>query len=143
MQPKEVNFSALDLINAARQCLGNSYSPYSKFPVAAAVIDESGRIFTGVNIENASYGLTMCAERVAIFTAIAFGARKIKGMAVFALSRPFITPCGACRQVLSEFCDGATPVYSGGESNNYVQWTAEELLPSVFVAEHLNSSRIK
>ncbi|RPI64180.1 MAG: cytidine deaminase, partial [Lysobacterales bacterium] len=65
------------LIAIARDCLPRSYAPYSEFPVAAAVVDDEGRVFTGVNVENASYGLTMCAERVAIFTAIAAGAKKL------------------------------------------------------------------
>jgi cytidine deaminase len=90
------------LIEAAKKALTNSYSPYSKLRVGASLITSSGRIFTGTNIENASYGLTICAERSAIFAAISEGERSIKKMAIISGRSSIIVPCGACLQVLCE-----------------------------------------
>jgi cytidine deaminase len=90
------------LIEMAKKAQKNSYSPYSRYPVGASVVGESGKIYTGTNIENASFGLSICAERVAIFKAISSGERKIKDVCVVAKSA---TPCGACRQVIMEFAD--------------------------------------
>jgi cytidine deaminase len=98
-----------ELITAATQVRENAHAPFSKFRVGAAVEDESGRIFTGCNIENATYGLTLCAERVAIFKAISEGSRRFKGVAVVADTEELTPPCGACRQILWEFC-GDVPV---------------------------------
>lgn len=89
-----------DLIELAKGAWRNSYSPYSKYPVGASVSGLSGRIYTGCNIENASFGLSICAERVAIFKAISEGERKIKDICVVAKGA---APCGACRQVMIEF----------------------------------------
>ena len=100
-----------ELLEAARQVSRNAYCGYSLFPVGAALIAEDGRVFQGCNVENASYGLSICAERAAVFTAVAAGVRKIKRMAVSCTkgdaTRPAtLMPCGACRQVIAEF---ATP----------------------------------
>ncbi len=92
-----------ELIDAARVVAKNAYVPYSHFPVGAAVLTGSGEIVTGVNIENASFGLTVCGERVAIQTAAAQGHRSILAVAVSAPKAPGTTPCGACRQVMNEF----------------------------------------
>jgi cytidine deaminase len=92
------------LIQAAVAVRENAHAPFSKFKVGAAVQDESGRIFTGCNVENATYGLTVCAERVAIFKAISEGARKFTRVAVVADTDTLTPPCGACRQILWEFC---------------------------------------
>ncbi len=92
-----------ELIDAARVAAKNAYVPYSHFPVGAAVLTGSGEIVTGVNIENASFGLTVCGERVAIQTAAAQGHRSILAVAVSAPKAPGTTPCGACRQVMNEF----------------------------------------
>lgn len=92
------------LIAAALAVRENAHAPFSKFKVGAAVQDESGRIFTGCNVENATYGLTVCAERVAIFKAISEGARKFTRVAVVADTDLLTPPCGACRQILWEFC---------------------------------------
>ncbi len=94
----------LDAALAARQ---NAHAPFSKFKVGAALEDESGRIFTGCNVENATYGLTICAERVAVFKAISEGARKFKRIAVAADTDALTPPCGAFRQILWEFCGDA------------------------------------
>ncbi len=120
------------LLEAARAAIDFAHAPYSRFPVAAAVIDDRGRVFTGVNVENASYGLTMCAERVAVFTAVASGAKRIAAIAVTAKKMRAITPCGACRQVLAEFCEPTTPVHSDGGDGRLVTTTAGELLPNAF-----------
>jgi cytidine deaminase len=92
------------LVEAALHVRENAHAPFSKFKVGAAVQDESGRIFTGCNVENATYGLTVCAERVAIFKAVSEGARKFTRVAVVADSDTLTPPCGACRQILWEFC---------------------------------------
>lgn len=92
------------LIEAALQARENAYAPYSKFRVGAALEDSEGRIHTGCNVENASYGLTVCAERNAAFKAVSEGARQFRRIAVAADTSPLTPPCGACRQVLSEIC---------------------------------------
>jgi cytidine deaminase len=92
------------LIEAALRVRENAHAPFSKFRVGAAVEDETGNIFTGCNVENATYGLTVCAERVAIFKAISEGARRFKRVAVAADTDELTPPCGACRQILWEFC---------------------------------------
>ncbi len=90
------------LMIAARGAAAHAYSPYSSFPVGAAVLCSSGEIVPGCNVENASYGLTCCAERIACFTAVAKGHREITAIAVTTPRAPTVTPCGACRQVLNE-----------------------------------------
>jgi len=92
------------LVEAAIRARDNAHAPFSGFKVGAAVEDESGRIYAGCNVENATYGLTMCAERVAMFKAISEGARKFRRVAVVADTETLTPPCGACRQVLWEFC---------------------------------------
>src|SRR3984885_10616437 len=92
------------LISAALQARENAHAPFSKFKVGAAVEDHTGRINTGCNIENATYGLTICAERVAVFKAVSEGARGFKRVAVVADTDVLTPPCGACRQILWEFC---------------------------------------
>jgi cytidine deaminase len=92
------------LIAAARHVRENAHAPFSKFRVGAALEDSNGRIHTGCNVENATYGLTLCAERVAVFKAISEGARKFRRVAVVADTDKLTPPCGACRQILWEFC---------------------------------------
>ncbi|NOZ31455.1 MAG: cytidine deaminase [Crenarchaeota archaeon] len=123
-----------DLFNAALSVSRNSYAPYSNFHVAAAVRDEHGRVFAGVNVENSSYGLTMCAERVAVFNAVTQGARRIREVLVLALdSDEPVPPCGACLQVLSEFGDDDTVVYMvSWKSGRIDVKRLRELLPSRF-----------
>ena len=125
-----VNHDEGALIERARVSLSRAYAPYSPFPVAAAVRDDSGRVFTGVNVENVSFGLSMCAERVAIFAAIA----------VASGAAELLSPCGACRQVIAEFASGDTPVYCcTADSGETRRWTVSELLPDGFAAPQLRS----
>lgn len=101
------------LLDAAQTVREHSYSPYSKFKVGAAVLTRDGEIFTGTNIENASYGLTVCAERNAIFAAVSADKRRFRALALITQKLPglaFNSPCGACRQVMSEFMAPDTPV---------------------------------
>jgi cytidine deaminase len=129
--------SPRSLLDAARESLGRAYAPYSKFPVAAAVVDDEGRVFTGVNVENASYGLTMCAERVAIFTAVAAGARKLRALALTSKNGGVLMPCGACRQVMAELFDASAPVYSDTGKDRYKTTTLRDLLPKPFGPDDL------
>ncbi|MCG8554027.1 MAG: cytidine deaminase [Proteobacteria bacterium] len=119
------------LSRAARQAAVNAYAPYSGFPVGAAALASNGKIYTGTNVENASFGLTACAERNAIFRAVGDGARSIVALAIFTPTFAPAAPCGACRQVLSEFGSGTvvTSVCDGGDSLRYA---IEELLPLAF-----------
>ena len=95
--------AAMSLLDRARAATANAYVPYSAFPVGAAVLTADGSVFPGTNVENASYGLTVCAERVAVFAAVAAGHRAVRAVAVTAPRTTTVTPCGACRQVLNEF----------------------------------------
>ena len=92
------------LVEAALQVRENAHAPFSKFKVGAALEDDAGRVHTGCNIENATYGLTVCAERVAVFKAVSEGARKFRRIAIAADTDALTPPCGACRQILWEFC---------------------------------------
>ena len=92
------------LIDAALRAREHAYAPFSKFKVGAALLDNGGQIYTGCNVENATFGLTVCAERVAVFKAISEGARKFRCIAVAADTPVLTPPCGACRQILWEFC---------------------------------------
>jgi cytidine deaminase len=123
-----------DLVARARAALQNAHAPYSDFRVAAAVLDEQGRVHLGVNVENASYGLTMCAERVAIGAAVAAGAKRIRAVGVTAQKLHPITPCGACRQVIREFADADAPVASDAADGRLTIATAGELLPAAFLS---------
>src|ERR1700741_3705067 len=124
------------LIACARECLDRAYAPYSRFRVAAAAGDEQGRGVPGVNVENISYGLSMCAERVAIFCAVAAGARRITALAVAGSDADLLSPCGACRQVLAEFAAPDVPVYCDAPGKSH-RWSVAELLPHVFAAAWL------
>ena len=116
---------------AARRAARTSYSPYSKFPVGAAILAGSGKIYTGANIENASYGLCNCAERTALFTAAAAGERIVKAVAVFTPTLEPTMPCGACRQVINEFGPQAV-VISVCSGKQRIETTLDALLPGAF-----------
>ena len=128
------------LRNAAKQVSKNAHCPYSGFGVGAAVLIEDGRIFSGCNVENASFGLTICAERNAIFQSIAEGHRKIEALAVYTPTESPITPCGACRQVISEF-NSNVDIYCFCKSNKFLHLKLEELLPQSFNGEVLNENK--
>lgn len=118
------------LIQKAREAAKSTYSPYSKFPVGAAVIGEDGKLYLGCNVENASYGLTVCAERIAIFNAVTAGNKKIKVLATTCVKGDKSLPnslmsCGACRQVMSEFMDESGKILVDGAGS----FTMEEYLP--------------
>lgn len=123
------------LITKAIEAKENSYSPYSNFKVGAAVLTENGEIFTGSNIENAAYSETICGERVAIFKAISSGAKSIVKIAVFGDS-DYTFPCGACRQVMSEFAKNLE-IIVGINELDYKVYKIEELLPHSFSKEDL------
>jgi len=115
----------------------NAYVPYSKFPVGAALLAEDGTVFHGCNVENASYGLTNCAERTAIFKAVSQGVKNFKAIAIVADTEGPCAPCGACRQVIAEFCDGDMPVYLTNLKGDVQETTVEKLLPGAFTPKDL------
>jgi len=117
------------LIDAARQARKNSHSPYSKYEVGAAVLTYDNTIISGCNVESSSYGLTCCAERTALFSAIGKGHKKFKALAV--ITKNGGTPCGACRQVIWDLC-GNISVYIADENGNIDETTSKELLPNAF-----------
>ena len=115
----------------------NAYVPYSKFKVGAAVITEDGSIYTGCNIENASYGATNCAERTAIFKAVSEGHKKIKAIAVVGDMSTNTYPCGICRQVIVEFATEDIQIILVKNEEDYIIKTMEEILPGAFTKEDL------
>lgn len=114
-----------------------AYVPYSKFPVGCAVLTKNNKIYQGANIENASYGLSNCAERTAIFKAISEGESKFQAICVVADSPRPIPPCGACRQVLVEFCSPDTVIWLANTKGEITETTIEKLLPGAFTAEDI------
>jgi cytidine deaminase len=119
------------LITASKQARENAHAPYSNFRVGAAVRASSGRIFAGCNIENASYGLTLCAERVAIFKALSEGERNFEAIAVVTDADILTPPCGACRQIIWEFC-GDVPVLLANLQGKRESLIMSELFPKPF-----------
>ena len=119
------------LEKAARAAAKSAYVPYSKFRVGSAVLAGSGKIYTGCNVENASYGLCNCAERTAIFTAAAAGERRLRAVVVYTPTATPTSPCGACRQVINEFGPQAL-VISVCDTAKSIETTLDQLLPSDF-----------
>lgn len=124
--------SLIDLANGARK---HAYVPYSKYPVGAAVRTKSGRLYTGVNVENAAYPQTMCAERVAIFKAVSEGESEFEVIAV--VTNNGGSPCGGCRQVMAEFGLDTVVLIADGDGHLQKEMTVAELLPEAFTPEHL------
>ena len=116
------------LIQKAFEFRSRAYAPYSKFKVGAAVEGSSGKIYGGCNVENTSYGLTICAERSAVFSAVSAGEREIKSVAVVTSDKKLSMPCGACRQVIIEFGKGAD-ILCADTRGNFNSYKAEEMLP--------------
>ena len=124
------------LIAAARAARENAHAPYSKFRVGAALLGKSGRIYTGCNVENASYGLTICAERTAIVKAVSEGERQFEAIAVVTDVEKLTPPCGACRQFISEFC-GDIPVILANLTGKVERESSRQLLPRAFDSSFL------
>lgn len=120
------------MFKKAKKAQKNAYVPYSEFPLGAAVLTEDGSIYTGVNIENASFSLTNCAERSAIFTAVSQGKKKIEALLIVSSTENPVPPCGACRQVIQEFADGDIEVVMMTEDGKEQTMTSKELLPGAF-----------
>jgi len=128
------------LVASAGRAKRYSYSPYSRFRVGAALLTNDGRVYTGCNIENSSYGLTVCAERTAVFKAVSEGAKRFKAIAVVSDSPDITPPCGACRQVLLELAHDADVILvSGREKCKIVKM--KELFPLPFSRESLMAGR--
>ncbi|MGE6412823.1 cytidine deaminase [Planococcus kocurii] len=125
------------LMEQAIKARGNAYVPYSKFPVGAALLTAGGKVYVGCNIENAGYSLTNCAERTAVFKAVSEGDKSFVALAVSADTSGPVSPCGACRQVLAEFCPPDMPVYLTNLKGDVQETTISELLPGAFSTEDL------
>ncbi|EIT84799.1 cytidine deaminase [Fictibacillus macauensis ZFHKF-1] len=126
------------LIEQAVKARQKAYVPYSKFQVGAALLTENDLLFLGCNVENASYGLTNCAERTAIFKAVSEGEQTIKAMAIVGDTEGPISPCGACRQVIAEFCNEQTKIYLANLNGDVQETTINELLPGYFSSKDLH-----
>jgi cytidine deaminase len=124
------------LVEAALRARENAHAPFSKFKVGAAVEDDAGRIHTGCNVENATYGLTICAERVAVFKAISEGARRFRRVAVAADTNVLTPPCGACRQILWEFCGDVELILANLQGKTET-FRLKDLFPRPFDASFL------
>ncbi|MDS0524047.1 cytidine deaminase [Clostridium sp. SHJSY1] len=128
-----------ELISKAIEARENAYCPYSNFKVGAAVLFEDDKIYTGCNIENASFGATNCAERTAIFNGISHGNRTIKAIALIGDPNSFTYPCGICRQVISEFAESKdTKIYIIKNENEILEKTLDEIMPGTFTKEDLD-----
>jgi len=124
------------LLDAARRAQANAHAPYSGFRVGAALEGDDGQVFVGCNVENASYGLTVCAERAAVCQAVASGVSRFRRVLIVTDAEPPVAPCGACRQVLAEF--GTDLVVESVGPTSRKSWRLEELLPDAFVKDVLS-----
>lgn len=125
-----------EYVQLANERLEAAYAPYSDFPVSAVLVLKDGTVFTGVNIENVSFGATVCAERVAMFSAINAGYKKedFRAIVVAGDTTDFISPCSLCRQVFVEFFNPDMPVYLSNREQEYTKYTVEELVPLAFTS---------
>lgn len=130
----EERHSLIDQANVARR---NAYVPYSKYPVGAALRTKSGKVFTGVNVENAAYPTTICAERTAVFKAVSEGEREFDAIAVVTDNGG--SPCGSCRQVLAEFGQDTIVLIANGDGQLVEEATVKDLLPGAFMPEHIKN----
>ncbi|MBE6896487.1 MAG: cytidine deaminase [Ruminococcaceae bacterium] len=121
-----------ELINKAMSAREHAYAPYSGFKVGAAILCGDGTVISGFNIENVSYPATMCAERTALYSALAQGKRDFKAIAIIGSSKEPCYPCGVCRQVFAEFCDKNFVFYICSEDGSFVEKTFEEIMPFTF-----------
>jgi cytidine deaminase len=121
-----------ELLAAARKARANAYAPYSNFHVGSAVLGADGNIYSSCNVENASFGLTCCAERNAIFAMVAAGEKEIREILVIGESEEFLPPCGACRQVIAEFAKPAVKVHMCNKKGECRTTTVAELVPFIF-----------
>jgi cytidine deaminase len=124
-----------DLLAAAREAAEAAYAPYSEYRVGAAIETADGTVFTGCNVENANYSNSLHAEEVALGAAVSEGHQSFARLAVSSATRDGVTPCGMCRQTLSEFCDDDFPIRTDGEDGT--EYTLGELLPTTITREHL------
>jgi cytidine deaminase len=138
---EHLSFTVEQFLEATKSAREFAYVPYSGFKVGAVVLDSEGRLHHGCNVENAAYGPTNCAERTALFRAVADGCKPgtFQAVAVIGDTDQPITPCGICRQVLAELCDPNMPVILGNLRGAYRLTTVSELLPGAFTAQDLNS----
>ncbi|WP_019533008.1 cytidine deaminase [Paenibacillus ginsengihumi] len=132
-----------ELIRLAREARERAYAPYSRFKVGSALLDAEGRAHLGCNVENAAYGPTNCAERTALFRAIADGAapRSFRALAVIGDTEAPIAPCGVCRQVMAELCAPDMPVYMANLRGEVAVRTVAELLPGAFTPKDLDGGK--
>jgi len=126
-----------ELVEQALEARKMAYVPYSRFPVGAALLGESGKVYRGCNIENASFPLCNCAERTALFKAYSEGDQRYKAMAIVADTPQPVSPCGACRQVMAELCPPDMPVYLANTKGEVMETTVSALLPGAFTKEDL------
>jgi cytidine deaminase len=126
------------LVEKAIEARSTAYVPYSKFQVGAAIITSNDQVYLGCNIENASYGLTNCAERTAIFKAVSEGDTEIKAIAVVADTEGPVSPCGACRQVIAEFATEETKIYLANLNGDVKETTISEILPGYFTSKDMD-----
>ncbi len=124
-----------DLIERAREARSRAYAPYSEYPVGAALLARTGQIFKGANVENAAYGTTMCAERIAAFTAVSKGERAFDAIAV--VTENGGAPCGSCRQVLSEFGEDLLVIVADAEGKIHLEAKLKDLIPHAFGPQDL------
>ncbi len=131
----------IEIIQAVQEVINNSYSPYSKFKVGCAIMLENGEIITGTNVENASIGATICAERSAMVSLISQGYNtdEIKAIAISSKTDDFISPCGICRQFIGEFVNRNIPMFLVNQNSDFLETNMETLLPNPFQKEDLEN----